>query len=419
MTDLSDPAMVLRLQAMALEMPHVSGHPNRHPFSGVLTRVGKPSDSAPHGSNGKKILMTYGAAERALPSLLGMGVNLTTNLDGHDPKAKIGLITSAHIEGDALMIQGFIYAADFPTEALRIQMTQADLGFSFEAQRLMVESVDTDPLVITDCYFTGASILLKNTAAYQTTAIAAAAAEKKERDQMDAELRAALTDIVAAGIKPVADAQAVATERLAAMEQSVASINQRVEANAAIVAKVEPIAKGLEVQAAALEGVGAQQAAEHFRVMANTMRIDAARGVLPSGIHASQPQQHQGFSEPPPKMEDSDAFKALKAQMAQQVADREAADKIAADKSASLETQIADLKAAALAAKPGPERKTMSPQITAVLAKAGIDNPGEDTKLTVAQIDKALEGMPMSQRMQVKGNMLRQNMVSDGTTVAR
>ena len=75
-----------------------------------------------------------------------MGVDLTADLDGHDAQKKVGVITAARIEGDALLIEGFIYAADFPKEALSIHVKQAELGFSFEAQNLAVELVDTDPL---------------------------------------------------------------------------------------------------------------------------------------------------------------------------------------------------------------------------------------------------------------------------------
>jgi hypothetical protein len=74
----------LRLDAMAVELPDVAGHPNRVPFSGVLTLVDCPSDRAPAGAAGHRVLLPRKVAERALPSLLGMAVGFAPGLRGHD-----------------------------------------------------------------------------------------------------------------------------------------------------------------------------------------------------------------------------------------------------------------------------------------------------------------------------------------------
>jgi hypothetical protein len=50
-------------------------HRNRLPFSGILTRIGVPSDQAPSGTNGKRIIVTPEAARAALGSLRYMGIN--------------------------------------------------------------------------------------------------------------------------------------------------------------------------------------------------------------------------------------------------------------------------------------------------------------------------------------------------------
>ena len=119
------------LSAMALEMPG-GDHPNKLPFTGVLTRLDVPSDKPPGGSKGRKVVLTAAAAEKAIPSLLGMGVNLAEKHDNHDVKRKIGVITAAEVKDAAIHIGGFIYASDFPEESARIQSDQADLGFSWE-----------------------------------------------------------------------------------------------------------------------------------------------------------------------------------------------------------------------------------------------------------------------------------------------
>src|SRR4051812_12869838 len=120
------------IEAMALDLPHTPGHPNKHPFKGILTRLDQPSDRPPEGSRGHRVVLTRAAAEKALPTLLGMAVNYTTDLAGHDVKRKIGTITAATIEGDAIHIEGFLYAADFPDEVARVQSERSLLGFSYE-----------------------------------------------------------------------------------------------------------------------------------------------------------------------------------------------------------------------------------------------------------------------------------------------
>jgi hypothetical protein len=67
--------MNLQLESMAIAMPVFHGHPNREQFRGVLTLVDTPSDKPPAGSRGHRVVLTRTAAERALPSLLGMGLD--------------------------------------------------------------------------------------------------------------------------------------------------------------------------------------------------------------------------------------------------------------------------------------------------------------------------------------------------------
>ena len=74
---------------------------------------------------------------------------------------------------NAILIEDFIYAADFPEVAAEIKASQGVLGFSYEARNLYTNDPDANPCVITDCVFTGAAILRKDKAAYRTTSIAA------------------------------------------------------------------------------------------------------------------------------------------------------------------------------------------------------------------------------------------------------
>ena len=209
--------MFLQAQSAKWHEPD-DAHPNRMRFDGLLVRLNQPSDAAPNGSGGKRVLLTASAAERALPSLIGMGVDLTADLDGHDATAKVGVIDRAWIEGDAVHVSGSIWAGDFPQHASRLKLDQAKLGFSFEAQKVAVESPSADPLVIVDLQFTGAAILQRSLAAFTSTALACAAGRTKEGLTVPNELKiaagAATTVVVplpllrtlhAAGVNTVGD----------------------------------------------------------------------------------------------------------------------------------------------------------------------------------------------------------------------
>ena len=74
---------------------------------------------------------------------------------------------------NAILIEDFIYAADFPEVAVEVKASQDMPGFSYEAPNLYTNDPDANPCVITDCVFTGAAILRKDKAAYRTTSIAA------------------------------------------------------------------------------------------------------------------------------------------------------------------------------------------------------------------------------------------------------
>lgn len=313
------------LEAMALQMPEVAGHPNRMPFSGVLTRLDTPSDRPPGGAKGKRVILTTKAAERALPSLLGMAVDFTPSLDDHDAQRKIGVITSAAIEGDAINIGGFIYARDFPAEASRIQSERDRLGFSWELAEIYVERLDADPLVITDAYFTGAAILRKDKAAYQSTSLAASA---EENDMTKEEIAAAVGEALAPALKPLTDA-------MAAMAEASTKQSEALTAMQASAAKVEDDKAKAETEATAKE-------------------------------------------------------------------------------LADLKTKVADLTAAAEKASKEPERKTLSPQITALLARADLSVPTDGTKLNVGAVDQALSkaGLDPVQRMTVKGELSRAGALS-------
>ena len=131
--------MNLSLSAMSIVLPKLARHPNRLPFRGVLTLLDVPSDRAPAGARGHRVLLTRSAADAALPSLLGMALDYTPTLDGHDARRKIGIITSADIAartstrsrdracpvspnvGSQIAVAGYLFARDFPEVVREMQ----------------------------------------------------------------------------------------------------------------------------------------------------------------------------------------------------------------------------------------------------------------------------------------------------------
>ena len=88
-------------------------------------------------------------------------------------------------------------------------------------------------------------------------------------------------------------------------------------------------------------------------------------------------------------------------------ADKEASDKRIKELEDSLaaeQTKIKDLQAAAAKTADEPTRKTLSPQVTALLARSGVTLPGDNAKLSVADLDKAFaaSGLEPVKRMELK-----------------
>jgi hypothetical protein len=173
------------LRAMAVQFPEVVGHPNRLPFEGCLTLVDVPSDKAPSGARGHRVVLTKQAAEMALPSLLGMAVDYKAGWDGHDARQKCGIITAAHLEGKRLMVKGYLFARDYPefngeqfdkahhraeiSAGHATTESRTTMGMSYELADAHVADMRASVWTLTRATFTGAAILLREKAAYKAT----------------------------------------------------------------------------------------------------------------------------------------------------------------------------------------------------------------------------------------------------------
>jgi hypothetical protein len=169
----SQPTGSLQLEAMAIAIPEFPRHPNRVPFSGVLTILDSPSDRAPAGAAGHRVVLPRRVAEAALPSLLGMAVDYAPGLRGHDVRRKIGVITQAEIAGRKLTISGYLFGKDFPEVVRELRAKRERLGMSYEVTEVRVADPAADIWKLERVVFTGAAILDRSAAAYQTTSLAA------------------------------------------------------------------------------------------------------------------------------------------------------------------------------------------------------------------------------------------------------
>ncbi|MGA8529580.1 MAG: hypothetical protein WB622_07695 [Acidobacteriaceae bacterium] len=166
----------MRLEAMAVHLPDVAGHPNRAPFQGVLTRLDEPSTKPPSGARGHRVILTRAAALAGLPSLLGMAVDYVPSWDGHDARRKCGIITEANVEGSRLLVAGYLFAKDFPDVERQMRQSAAgSMGMSWELADAHVEDMRQEVWTLTRATFTGAAILLREKAAYRDTSFELAA----------------------------------------------------------------------------------------------------------------------------------------------------------------------------------------------------------------------------------------------------
>ena len=160
----------MRLEAMAITMPEVADHPNRIPFEGVLTVVDEASTRPPSGARGHRVILTREAARAALPSLLGMAVDYAPKWDGHDARAKCGIVTEADVIGNQLRVRGYLFGRDFPEVVQQLQQSEpGHMGMSYELANAHVADMRAEVWTLTQATFTGAAILLREKAAYRNT----------------------------------------------------------------------------------------------------------------------------------------------------------------------------------------------------------------------------------------------------------
>jgi len=395
----------VQIGAMALNISNDGDHPNKMPFSGCLVKLDEESTEAPHGTGGRRIVLSSEAAERALESLLGMAVDFTPAFDGHDAQSKVGIITSANVVGNEIQIAGFIYAADFPEIAASIKALKTVLGFSFEAQDIEVLDPGADVLTITDLAFTGAAILRKDKAAYQTTSLAASA-EMEFLDMSPDEMKALFAPMLAEAIKPLSDELAASKTANAELQKAMDAQAAVIQANAAVMQKVEPHASAIEKIASDMEAAGVGAAPNgHAAVlhrMASSMRSEAAMGKVPHVFHDYSAYAAADKSVVDVAAASASVEKKIADAIAAAVAPLSASLKDANDKLAASATQISDLKAGKRLDSTPPERKTLAPAVSAILARAHLAMPEGDAKLARSKVNEVIRGLNVTSEKKIE-----------------
>jgi hypothetical protein len=330
-------------------------HPNRMPFHGVLTVLDAPSDRPPAGARGHRVVLTRAAAEAALPSLIGMAVDFTAGFDGHDARRKVGIISSADIRNNKIEVAGYIFARDFP-EVVREIESARDLGMSYEVADAAVEDIRAPVWKLTAVTFTGAAILRRKKAAYEQTSIS-----------------------LAAGSKPRSLDFGPADSPLGMTNQD----NQR----------------GLGVRAHTGEIMNTELTKQFLE---SSARLAAASEALEQTI-ARLDAQHSDLSTKIDRMvaavDESAERKTLEERISELLTKKE-----------ELEKQNAELKAlAARGTSSANQRKTLSPMVSALLAKNGLD---ASDRFEVSALDKILAPLSVEQRIAVKGEMARAGVIS-------
>lgn len=377
----------MQFMAMSLNMPEQKEHPNKMPFKGVLCKIDEPSDAPPSGARGRRSFISHEVAEKSIESLLGMAVDFTPDFDGHDRQNKIGIITEAYIESNNIIIEGFLYSADFPEETKRIQAEKNLMGLSYEAQGYTMPMGD-DLVAWETCFFTGAAILYKDRAAYTTTSLAAAKSktESKEMSEQDKkemqETIKAMQETITALSKKAESLEAAQAE---AQKVSASSVSHLVKPH------TDAIRAAANSMCAA--GIGNHQTGGHGAMlhrMADSMDAEAVLGRMP---HVYRDHDFLMNSNEGKKTESIDAAAAKMISEFKESVDA---------KFDSITTMVSDLKKANFSAAAEPERKTLSPALTALLAKNDIVPEQDSGKVSKKQVSEVLSGLNLNPTQKAK-----------------
>ena len=245
------------------------------PFTGTCLFADQPSDGIPSGGVDKPVRFPSAELDKALDSMVDMGVNCEWPDDfldgpeeafsGHDDRFKIGVVKTSVLEGNEMVISGGLWSNDFSDICDMYRNAKASLGFSVEVYFNLVDQGEYYDAV--DIEFTGVAILFSDLAAFKDTYIAAKRGGDKEmtkeemKELLDANFKAQQEAIegltkqlenVALGFAEDRAARKEAEEKaqaeLAAAEEA-AKLEEQKKADEAAKAAAELAAKQQETEA--------------------------------------------------------------------------------------------------------------------------------------------------------------------------
>ena len=158
------------------------------PFTGTCLFADQPSDGIPSGGVDKPVRFPSAELDKALDSMVDMGVDCEWPDDcwdgpeeafsGHDDRFKIGVVKTSVLKGNEMVISGGLWSNDFSDICNMYRNAKASLGFSVEVYFNLVDQGEYYDAV--DIEFTGVAILFSDLAAFKDTYIAAKRGGDKE-----------------------------------------------------------------------------------------------------------------------------------------------------------------------------------------------------------------------------------------------
>lgn len=271
----------LQLAGVVIEADQA--HPNKLRFRGVLVRLDEASTKPPNGAQGHRILVPTEVAKRRLKTLIGMGLNYAPDLDAHAQRRKVGVINKAWIDGKELRVEGHVWKHDFP-EAVK-DLKQPDLGMSMELGDVQVDNPNADVWKLDDFQFLGATILWRDSAAYNRTRAIAARAEQRR-----ASMKRATGKTRSAARASQSDrlVQIAAEAATSAVKKSSKQVLAVLETQTKALAGISAAQEELDARIAALESAGTSGGSE------DEDEVNAAGNASSSSSSTSSEEQIAG-----------------------------------------------------------------------------------------------------------------------------
>ena len=215
-------------------------HCNKMTWEGCITKLGSPSDGAPGGANGHRVVITQEAGFANHKTFEGMPLNCTFGegffgsgedvFTGHGDLI-IGYIEKSWVDGDELMASGYIWKNNFPEVAFQTINAKNSLGFSVEMFCDEVEfGKEDDFAYIKGFTGVGCAMLFSECAAFGETYIKELVA-KRMKGEVESMNKEELQIAITAAVEAVANTLAENfVAKFSALEDAIANLDGKLEA---------------------------------------------------------------------------------------------------------------------------------------------------------------------------------------------